>query len=212
MKKVLILTVIAILALGVMALATTSQVHMGGNNTVAFSGSINIHVDQWTTLASSPVEVELEDYNTEIGYPWRTVGYFHVESNGRWRIIVTSKKHFKIGSSVELTISGARIIEYYGHSFTGTSYYDFIGSGATSTAAQGTITAPSSSVYEAWQFKPPAGYYNHPYFIFTSGSGYAPGFKLELQFNQDKWMPTGDFSLPVQVWIIPQAHFSDFGF
>jgi hypothetical protein len=81
MKKVLILTVIAILALGVMALAE----HATCNNNLYISGTVNVTVSQWTEGSFDANDITFCDYGNS-GY--KVLGDLHIYSNGKYKVFV----------------------------------------------------------------------------------------------------------------------------
>ena len=97
MKKVLILTVIAILALGVMAMAGAAA---SGNSNLPLTGTFNITVQQWIDGTLSAKNITFGDYGTGIEKDLFTLS---VQSNAAYKIFMADLTDLPQGISVSTT-------------------------------------------------------------------------------------------------------------
>ncbi len=113
MKKVLVLTVIAILALGVMALADGNSNNGHGNSNLVLTGTFNIKVDQWIDGTLTPNDVEFSYYGDS---EEEDVFSLKVTTNGEYKIFMENLAGLPTGISVVKAKLEAGSSDYIGTS------------------------------------------------------------------------------------------------
>ena len=222
MKKVLILTVIAILALGVMVLASNAVGNSDavGNNNLAYSGTLNVTIDQWINMSVTPTSVEIRDD----GYSWQPVAKFTIQTNGGYKIFVTDvTSDMNSGSGLAGGVHAARIGFYNNFS----SYIQGVGLSIHDPRADALRAATATVVGGGTTSTPPGQYYAFgPYTHSASNWGNAhnnsfynlfkPGgphtYELSFRFYIYSNLWNGTYQVPFQIWVIPSANFSALGF
>ncbi len=200
MKKVLILTVIAILALGVMALAD----HATCDHNLFLSGKVNITVAQWTEGSFDANTFDICDYGSH-DY---SLGTLTVKSNGKYRVFVDI-------SDISNSAFGANVITALkwminNTGITGASPTTLT-AGATAVKESNGNTETNTAALIGYGFKPTSGWFSPDETTGRSGELTAT-FNIPRDTTDTNDLNSGSYNFTVNIWVITYANKTDLTF